>query len=108
MHGRPAIQSVGESNPSHPDRWRILGVLVVALVVTSIDHTIINVALPQLVEGRGASPADLQWVVPSYTIVFAGLLLTAGSLGDRFGRRHALAVGLATFMAGSVVSATAT
>ena len=93
---------------SHPNRWRILGVLVLALLVTSIDHTIINVALPQLVEGLNASSADLQWVVASYTIVFAGLLLTAGSLGDRFGRRHALAAGLATFLVGSVASAMAT
>ena len=91
MHGRPVTQSAGEATASHPNRWRILGVLVLALLVTSIDHTIINVALPQLVGDLGASSAQLQWVVASYTIVFAGLLLTAGSLGDRFGRRHALA-----------------
>src|SRR3954462_8832354 len=108
MHGRPVPQSTTTVNPSHPNRWRILGVLVLALLVTSIDHTIINVALPQLVDGLGASSADLHWVVATYTIVFAGLLLTAGSLGDRFGRRHALAAGLATFLAGSVLSATAT
>src|SRR4051812_9064217 len=108
MHGRPVLQPTGESTPSHPNRWRILGVLVLALLVTSIDHTIINVALPKLVEGLNASSADLQWVVASYTIVFAGLLLTAGSLGDRFGRRHALIAGLATFLAGSVASAMAT
>src|SRR3954471_19391023 len=108
MHGRPVTQSTSQDSPSHPHRWRILGVLVLALLVTSIDHTIINVALPKLVEGLNASSADLQWVVASYTIVFAGLLLTAGSLGDRFGRRHALIAGLATFLAGSVISATAT
>ena len=108
MHGRPVTQSTSEASPSHPNRWRILGVLVLALLVTSIDHTIINVAMPQLVEGLKASSADLQWVVASYTIVFAGLLLTAGSLGDRFGRRHALVAGLATFLAGSVASAMAT
>jgi EmrB/QacA subfamily drug resistance transporter len=108
MHGRPVTQSTSEASPSHPNRWRILAVLVLALLVTSIDHTIINVAMPQLVEGLDASAADLQWVVASYTIVFAGLLLTAGSLGDRFGRRHALAAGLATFLAGSVASALAT
>jgi EmrB/QacA subfamily drug resistance transporter len=108
MHGRPVTQSAGEATSSHPNRWRILGVLVLALLVTSIDHTIINVALPQLVEGLKASSADLQWVVASYTIVFAGLLLTAGSIGDRFGRRHALAAGLATFMTGSIASAMAT
>ena len=107
MHGRPAPHPVGETSPSHPNRWRILGVLVLALLVTSIDHTIINVALPQLVGDLEASAAQLQWIVAAYTVVFAGLLLTAGSLGDRFGRRHALATGLLTFLVGSVVSALA-
>src|SRR4051794_9646127 len=60
MHGRPVTQSASSSAPSHPNRWRILGVLVLALLVTSIDHTIINVAMPQLVEGLNASSADLQ------------------------------------------------
>ena len=108
MHGRPVTQSLGEPHASHPTRWRILGVLVLALLVTSIDHTIINVAMPRLVSDLGANSAQLQWVVASYTIVFAGLLLTAGSMGDRFGRRHALVAGLATFLGGSVVAATAT
>ena len=107
MHGRPITQSIGEAHASHPQRWRILGVLVLALVVTSIDHTIINVAMPRLVGDLGASSAQLQWIVASYTIVFAGLLLTAGSIGDRFGRRHALLAGLATFLAGSILAATA-
>jgi EmrB/QacA subfamily drug resistance transporter len=107
MHGRPVTQASGETHTSHPQRWRILGVLVLALLVTSIDHTIINVAMPRLVGDLGATSAQLQWIVASYTIVFAGLLLTAGSLGDRFSRRHALLAGLATFLAGSVVAATA-
>ncbi len=107
MHGRPVQQTLGETSSSHPNRWRILGVLVLALLVTSIDHTIINVALPQMVGDLGASAAQLQWIVAAYTVVFAGLLLTAGSFGDRFGRRHALAAGLMTFMAGSIVSALA-
>ena len=107
MHGRPNTQSSGETHASHPNRWRILGVLVLALLVTSIDHTIINVAMPRLVGDLGASSAQLQWIVASYTIVFAGLLLTAGSVGDRFGRRHALLAGLATFLGGSIVAATA-
>jgi EmrB/QacA subfamily drug resistance transporter len=107
MHGRPITQSSDQTHASHPNRWRILGVLVLALLVTSIDHTIINVAMPRLVGDLGASSAQLQWIVASYTIVFAGLLLTAGSIGDRFSRRHALLAGLATFLAGSVVAATA-
>ena len=107
MHGRPTTQPIGDSHASHPHRWRILGVLILALLVTSIDHTIINVAMPSLVGDLGASSAQLQWIVASYTIVFAGLLLTAGSVGDRFGRRHALLAGLATFLGGSIVAATA-
>ncbi len=107
MHGRPNTQSIGDTHASHPNRWRILGVLVLALLVTSIDHTIINVAMPRLVDDLGATSAQLQWIVAAYTIVFAGLLLTAGSIGDRFGRRHALLAGLLTFLGGSVVAATA-
>src|SRR4051812_14676576 len=107
MHGRPVTQDLGQPTTSHPNRWRILGVLVLALLVTSIDHTIINVALPEMVVDLRASAAELQWIVAAYTVVFAGLLLTAGSVGDRFGRRHALAAGLATFMCGSVLSALA-
>jgi EmrB/QacA subfamily drug resistance transporter len=111
MHGRPVhhpeLDESSPSDPSHPSRWRILAVLVLALLVTSIDHTIINVALPQMVEELQATAAGLQWIAAAYTVVFAGLLLTAGSLGDRFGRRHALAAGLLTFLAGSVLSALA-
>ncbi len=107
MHGRPTTQCIGDAHASHPNRWRILGVLVLALLVTSVDHTIINVAMPRLVGDLGASSAQLQWIVAAYTIVFAGLLLTAGSIGDRFGRRHALLAGLFTFLGGSVVAATA-
>ncbi len=108
MHGRPAPTTSDQSLDSHPQRWRILAVLVLALLVTSIDHTIINVALPRLVGDLGASAADLQWVVASYTVVFAGLLLSAGSLGDRFGRRRGLVAGLTTFLAGSLAAASAT
>jgi EmrB/QacA subfamily drug resistance transporter len=106
MHGRP-VQPDVVSSTSHPDRWRILGVLVLALLVTAVDHTIINVALPQMVVDLEASAADLEWIVAAYTIVFAGLLLIAGSLGDRFGRRHTLVLGLLTFLTGSVASALA-
>ena len=64
--------------------------LCVSLLVIVIDNTIVNVALPTLVRDLGTSISDLQWVVDAYTLVFAGLLLTAGSLGDRFGRKGAL------------------
>src|SRR5437773_4131686 len=71
----------------HDRRWLTLLVLCVSLLVIVIDNTIVNVALPTLVRDLGTSISQLQWVVDSYTLVFAGLLLTAGSLGDRFGRR---------------------
>lgn len=109
MHGRPAPQqSPTETSASHPQRRRILAVLLLALVVTSIDHSILNVALPSLVADLGAGSSQLQWVVDAYIVVFAGLLLTAGSLGDRFGRRRALAAGIMIFAAGSAAAALAT
>jgi len=75
-------------------RWLILGVLCLSLLVIVVDNSILNVALPTLVRDLKASNSQLQWMVDSYTLVFAGLLLTAGSLGDRFGRRGALTIGL--------------
>ncbi|MCU1452371.1 MAG: Drug resistance transporter, EmrB/QacA subfamily [Acidimicrobiales bacterium] len=91
-------------------RWLTLLVLCFSLVVIVLDNTILNVALPRLSEptsagGLGATFSQLQWIVDSYTIVFAGLLLTAGSLGDRFGRYRSLAFGLAVFGVGSALSA---
>jgi EmrB/QacA subfamily drug resistance transporter len=91
-------------------RWLALLVLCVSLMVIGIDNTILNVALPTLAKstsagGVGASASDLQWIVDSYTLVFAGLLLTAGSLGDKFGRYRFLAVGLSIFGIGSGLSA---
>jgi EmrB/QacA subfamily drug resistance transporter len=91
----------------HARRWWTLAVMCLSLMVIGVDNTILNVALPTLVRDLGASTSQLQWIVDAYTLVFAGLLLTAGSLGDRFGRRRALTVGLLIFGAGSVASAVA-
>lgn len=89
-------------------RWIILGVLCVTLFVTVMDNTVLNVALPRLVSDLGATTSQLQWIVDAYTLVFAGLLLTAGSLGDRFGRKRFFIIGMAIFGLGSVLSALAT
>jgi EmrB/QacA subfamily drug resistance transporter len=94
-------------------RWVTLLVLCVSLIVITLDNTIVNVAIPTLARpeaqgGLGASASQLQWIVDAYTLVFAGLLLTAGSLGDRFGRYRFLAFGLAVFGVGSLLSAFAT
>jgi EmrB/QacA subfamily drug resistance transporter len=88
-------------------RWWILGVLCFSLLVIVLDNSILNVALPTIVRELHATNTQLQWMVDSYTLVFAGLLLTAGSLGDRFGRRPALQVGFALFGLGSLLSAVA-
>jgi MFS transporter, DHA2 family, multidrug resistance protein len=82
-------------------RWLILAVLCLSLVVIVMDNTILNVALPSLVNDLGATNSQLQWIVDAYTLVFAGLLLTAGTLGDKYGRKRALSIGLAVFGLGS-------
>jgi EmrB/QacA subfamily drug resistance transporter len=89
----------------HDRRWLTLVVLCVSLLVIVIDNTIVNVALPTLVRDLGTRISDLQWVVDAYTLVFAGLLLTAGSLGDRFGRKGALTLGLVIFGSASAAAA---
>ena len=78
-------------------RWKTLVVLSLALLIIGLDNTILNVALPSLQEHFDASSSTLQWIVDSYLLVFAGLLLTMGTLGDRFGRKLALQSGLALF-----------
>ena len=91
-----------------PRRWIVLGVMCLSLLLIVMDNTIVNVALPTLQRDLDASTSELQWVVDSYILVFAGLLLTMGSLGDRFGRRGALAIGLTIMGSASVASAFAT
>ncbi|MEY2570760.1 MAG: hypothetical protein QOE63_1110 [Acidimicrobiaceae bacterium] len=86
-------------------RWWALAVMCVSLAVISLDNTVLNVAIPSLVRSVHASTSQLQWIIDGYTLVFAGLLLTTGSLGDRFGRRGALSVGLGIFCIGSLASA---
>ncbi len=89
-------------------RWLILAVLCFSLLVIVLDNTILNVAIPTIVRDLDATNSQLQWMVDAYTLVFAGLLLTGGSLGDRFGRRGALQFGLVVFGLGSLASAFAT
>src|SRR3954468_3742889 len=89
----------------HERRWYTLGVLCLSLVLIGLDNTILNVALPTLVRDLGATTSSLQWIVDSYVLVFAGLLLTAGALGDKYGRRRALSAGLVVFGLGSILSA---
>ena len=96
-----------DSHPAtapYPRRWKALGVLALSLFVVTVGNTILNVGLPTIRDELGASASQLQWIVDGYLLVFAGLLLTAGSLGDRFGRRRALVTGLLVFGAGSLAA----
>src|SRR4051794_9264663 len=96
-----------ERNSLVSNRWWTLAVLCLSLLVIGLDNTILNVALPTLQRDLDASASQLQWIVDIYMLVFAGVLLTAGSLGDRFGRKRALTFGLAVFGLGSLGSALA-
>jgi MFS family permease len=84
-----------------------LVVICLSVFVISVDATIVNVALPTLSRDLDADTAQLQWIVDAYTLVIAGLLLSAGSLSDRYGRRGWLSLGLALFAVTSAVAAQA-
>ncbi len=105
----PTHQAEVDIDPAvHARRWWVLAVLCVSMTVIVMDNTILNVAIPKLITDLNASNSQVQWIIDSYTIVFAGLLLTTGSLSDRFGRKGALQVGIILFGLGSVLSALAT
>ena len=86
----------------HARRWKTLAVLSLSLVVIGLDTTILNIALPTLQRHFNASPSALQWMLDAYLLVFSGLLLVFGTLGDRFGRKLALQTGIAVFGLASV------
>jgi EmrB/QacA subfamily drug resistance transporter len=92
-------------NAGHPRRRAILAVMCLSLLIVVIDNTILNTALPTLARVLHASTTDLQWITDAYTLTFAALLIVAGALGDRFGRRNALIAGLVIFAAGSAWAA---
>ena len=85
----------------HPKRWAILGVLVVSLLIVVLDNTVLNIALPTIQRDLNATQSQLLWAVDSYQLVFAALLFTWGVLGDTYGRRKILLIGLVIFMAAS-------
>jgi len=89
----------------HPRRRQILLVLCLSLLVVVIDNTILNTALPTLARVLHAGTSSLQWITDAYTLCFAALLIPAGALGDRYGRRRSLVGGLAVFALGSIAAA---
>jgi len=92
----------------HERRWKTLAVLCLSLVLVVAGVSSLNVALPAIVRDLGASGTQLQWMVDGYSLAFAALLLPAGALGDRFGRKGALQFGLITYTLAAFVSAFAT
>src|SRR3954451_2531348 len=92
---------------SSPRRWWALIAIVLSVLTVGFDTTILNVALPTLATALDAGNDDLQWIVNAYVLVFAGLLLPMGALGDRYGRKRLLMIGLALFAGASLVAVSA-
>ncbi|WP_327269737.1 MFS transporter [Streptomyces sp. NBC_01218] len=93
----------------HRRRWAILAVLMFSLLIVVLDNSILNVAVKTIAspapDGIGATQSELEWAINSYTLVFAGLLFTAGLLGDRLGRKRVLLFGISVFVVGSALAA---
>ncbi|WP_112467296.1 MFS transporter [Streptomyces triticisoli] len=93
----------------HRRRWAILGVLMLSLLIVVLDNSILNVAIKTISTpaptGLGATQSELEWAINAYTLVFAGLLFTAGLIGDRIGRKKVLLAGLVVFGLGSALAA---
>ena len=103
---RPPTSPPVAATPAAPDRrWLVLAVLCASVFVVVVDGTIVNVALPTLVRELDATTSQLQWIVDAYILVFAGLLMAAGSIGDRLGRKGVMMVGLALFALCSALAA---
>ena len=88
-------------------RWAGLVFISIAVSLIIVDSTIVNVAVPSIVEDLGISSTDVQWVQEAYTLVFASLLLVFGSLADRFGRRRLMLIGVVVFALASIAAAVA-
>ena len=104
--GSVASQTVTEG--VYPRRWAALSVLVVSLLVVVLDNTVLNVALKTIQQDLGATQSQLIWAINAYTLVFASLLFTWGVLGDKFGRRRIVMIGLTMFGIASALCAFAT
>jgi len=96
-----------ETTERDPRRWLVLAVMSLGTLLVFLDLTVVNTALPSISRDLGASTSQLQWIVDAYVLALAGLLMFAGSVGDRFGRRRWMTFGLLVFGAGSVVGALA-
>lgn len=103
-HVPPGLAAASRPLPAR-SAWLAVLVLSLSLLVIGLDNTILNVALPTLQRSLSATTSELQWTVDAYLLVFAGLLLASGNLGDRIGRRRTLQAGLVIFGTGSALAA---
>jgi EmrB/QacA subfamily drug resistance transporter len=108
IESRVAAPPAAEPAPLDPRRWWTLAVLCTSLIIVIVGNTSLNIALPTLARSLGASTAQQQWMVDAYSLVFCGLLLTAGATGDRYGRKGALQAGLLLFLAAAITASFAT
>ena len=99
----PNARPLHEDPAIYARRWFLLGVMCLSLVMVVMGVSGLNTAIPSIQRDLEATATDLQWIFDSYAIVFAGFLLTAGALGDRFGRKRALMFGLAVFGLGGAI-----
>ena len=100
----PEAAQVGYTLPN-VNRWLVLAVMSISVFMVFVDGTVVNTALPAIGRDFGASTSTLQWVADAYILILAGLLLVGGTLGDKFGRRRWLGIGMVVFGAGSVGAA---
>lgn len=104
-----AVEPIAPPTPTaepDPHRWLVLAVVCIATYAVLVDTSIVNVALPTFVRELGATTTELKWIVDAYNLAFASLVLVGGSLGDRFGRKTTLMVGLAVFAIGNLAATT--
>lgn len=109
MHEDPVEVPTGRSTSPqddgpHPHRWRILAVTLVVGFMSLLDVTIVNVAIPSIQEGLDTTPGTVQWVVSGYALTFGLTLVAGGRLGDAYGRRRLMLIGLAGFVASSAAA----
>jgi DHA2 family multidrug resistance protein-like MFS transporter len=100
----PSYENLYEDPDVYRRRWWLLGVMCLSLILVVLAVTSLNVAVPSMQQDLDASPTQLHWIVDAYAIVFAGILLTAGALGDRYGRKGALLFGLGVFSLGLTIT----
>ncbi len=94
-----------DSSIAHERRWMILGVMSLSLVIVMLNNVTLNVALPELSKDLQADNTELQWMLDAYALIFGGTLLVMGAIGDRFGRKGALQIGLIMVASASALTA---